>query len=909
MTRHYLLAVVLAAVLPSCFGDIEATASELPAAAERHIGRASELRDRGDLRASIIELKNAVQKAPGSHQARWRLGLAYLDSGDGASAEKELRRAMELGMEPEDVAISLTRALQMQGKYQEALDIGVEAGSLPPSQARRLMALQGMSRLRLSQWDEAASLFEAVLADDPQNAEAGVGKALLALSLGHTASARDEVLKVLQSNPDDASALSLFGRLEMFAGNLDAAEKALFEAAERETPARAETHVLLALAQLKQRRYETAAEHLQTAERLAPGSPIPYGLKGALYLAQGRYQDAQLAFDRALTLSPDYPAALVFGALNGMLLGNLEIARSQLDRYLSLDPTNRLALGLLDRIQQQEVDPDELRALVSRLLAGGASDALAGEAPKGDSSATAKPEPATPMDTAESGDGRREATPKSPERLVKSGVELLRKGDSNAGIQALKQALELAPYDREARERLIMVYMDRNDHDAALEAARAYQERFPADVRPELMLGLVYLRSKEYEAAAEAFSAALTEEPDNEAAHRGLATAAAAQGDPAQAEQHFSEAIRLAPDNLEARINLARLQNQQGKPESARETLREAVARAPGALEPRLLLAQLLLDAKEPAAAAALLQAVQRTHGSDERLLRTLARAQMESGEYEHAESNLRELALRLPDDARVRFELARSLDRLGRTDEARNELQQVASLDPSLISPHKSLLRLALAQGDLEQARASLSALRALVPADDTDLLLLGAQVAELEGDLPSAIGDLRRLIAQAPNGVLVSRLAYDQWQAGDKDGAVTTLEEWVDREPNSVRQQLELAQRYLDLGRPESAVAAYRRVLESEPDNVLALNNLASLLTNEDPKTALGLARRAAAAAPNTRSVTLTLLEATRASGDTDGALRIAEAALQSWPEDPDFRLMRAELVAAEGRGGEAR
>ena len=64
---------------------------------EKIYERALEYRQQGEFSASIIELKNALQKDPKNIAARISLGQIYLEIRDLASAEKELQRARTYG--------------------------------------------------------------------------------------------------------------------------------------------------------------------------------------------------------------------------------------------------------------------------------------------------------------------------------------------------------------------------------------------------------------------------------------------------------------------------------------------------------------------------------------------------------------------------------------------------------------------------------------------------------------------------------------------------------------------------------------------------------------------------------------------------------------------------------------------
>ena len=70
---------------------------------DQYLEDAKRLQQKGEYRAAIIQLKNALQNDANQPQVRVMLARSYLKSGDGASAEKELKRARELGAEPSQV--------------------------------------------------------------------------------------------------------------------------------------------------------------------------------------------------------------------------------------------------------------------------------------------------------------------------------------------------------------------------------------------------------------------------------------------------------------------------------------------------------------------------------------------------------------------------------------------------------------------------------------------------------------------------------------------------------------------------------------------------------------------------------------------------------------------------------------
>lgn len=73
---------------------------------------AGKYRAGGELTAAVIELKSALQRNTDDADARALLGDIYLDLGDGAAAEKELRQAAALGRQ--DLSPLIARSLLRQ---------------------------------------------------------------------------------------------------------------------------------------------------------------------------------------------------------------------------------------------------------------------------------------------------------------------------------------------------------------------------------------------------------------------------------------------------------------------------------------------------------------------------------------------------------------------------------------------------------------------------------------------------------------------------------------------------------------------------------------------------------------------------------------------------------------------------
>ena len=128
---------------------------------------AKEYAAKKDHKAAVIQLKNALQKNPNLAEARFLLGRSLLDSGDFVSAEKELRRALELKHPVEEVAPPLARALVAIGQHKKALDELSNTVVASPGGKAELQTALGSAHIALGNVPMARTAFEAALAANP----------------------------------------------------------------------------------------------------------------------------------------------------------------------------------------------------------------------------------------------------------------------------------------------------------------------------------------------------------------------------------------------------------------------------------------------------------------------------------------------------------------------------------------------------------------------------------------------------------------------------------------------------------------------------------------------------------------------------------------------------------------------
>jgi uncharacterized protein (TIGR03790 family) len=153
----------------------------------------------------------------------------------------------------------------------------------------------------------------------------------------------------------------------------------------------------------------------------------------------------------------------------------------------------------------------------------------------------------------------------------------------------------------------------------------------------------------------------------------------------------------------------------------------------------------------------------------------------------------------------------------------------------------------------------------------------------------------------------VALTLRAESRASRGDAAGTRQAIEEALQLAPRFVEAMVMGAALDESAGRRDEALEAYRRVLEVDPNNTIALNNLAYSLAVHQKKPAEGLpfARRAVASAPTSPTVLDTLAWIQHLMGDDLGASKLLSELVKTNPLlSPEIRLHAAVVFAAIGQ-----
>ena len=188
---------------------------------EAMVASAKQYLQKNDPQAAVIELKNALQKKNDFGEARFLLGKTLLEIGDLATAEKELRKALELNYSADLVVPQLAKVMLLQGQFKKVVDELRKSKLTAPQATAELQTLVGHAQLALGNRDAAAAAFKAANAASPEYAPAMLAEAQLKAMGGDLPGAATLVSAALAKLPELTEGWQLEGDIISAEGKLD----------------------------------------------------------------------------------------------------------------------------------------------------------------------------------------------------------------------------------------------------------------------------------------------------------------------------------------------------------------------------------------------------------------------------------------------------------------------------------------------------------------------------------------------------------------------------------------------------------------------------------------------------------------------------------------------------------------
>jgi putative PEP-CTERM system TPR-repeat lipoprotein len=646
-----------------------------------------------------------------------------------------------------------------------------------------------------------------------------------------------------------------------------------------------------------------------TAELEAMKKALPRDLRG-------RYLEALIAFRRGepakakdpilqvLKAVPDHPPSLLLAGAIEYQLGQFATAEDHLRKVVARFPGNLYARNLLALTYLRLGQPGRAQETIQPALAAAPRDPgvlrVAGQV------AIANNDPKRATDYFE----RAAAAAKDdPAARIRLGAVRLATGDSEGAMRDLEAAAELDSDAYLADVGLIVAHVSRKEYDKALAVVDRLAKKQPKSGMPENMRGLVALAKGDRKAARAAFEKALELQPDFLPAAASLARLDIAEKQPEAARKRFEAIVARVPTNDQALLALAEIQAATGvAPKEILATVDRAVAANPNS--PRARLMQIALHARmnNPKAALAAAQSAAAAIPDNPQILEALGRAQLAAGEPNQAVATFNKLATLLPQSPGPLMLAARAHVAKKDFSAASATLQKALAVQPGRLDVYRDAIATYIAAGKPEEALADARAVQKARPKEAIGFVFEG-EVLLTEKKFDQAARAYAEALKRQPEPLLVLRQRAVLEAAGKRADGEALLARWMREHPKDTVVPLYLADRNLQAKDYKAAAAGYQKIVAEQPNNAVAMNNLAWTLYELKDPGAVGVAEKAARLAPRSPAVADTYGWILLETGDTKRGTEILGRAAKAAPNAHEIRLHYAKALIRSGDKAAAR
>ena len=886
--RYLLASISLIVFLTACGGD---KPDAMLASARDYLAK-------NDSKAAVIQLKNVLQKSPDLPEARYLLGLALFRGGDVVGSETELRKALALKHPPELVVPVLAQAILAQGQYKKLTDEFGKTELARASAKAELQTALAAAYGAQNNAEMAKAALSSALSADPAYAPALILQARQKAGAREFDAALVLVDSILAKAPANQEALKLKGDILLYGKNQPDEGLAAYRKAVASKPDFVAGHAAILTTLLRQGKLDDAGKQLEEMKKAAANNP------------QTKYFETLLAFQKKdFKLAKDLSQQLMRVAPNSLpslqLAGAIELqnnsllqAETYLSKALQIAPDAMLPRRMLVAVYLRSGQAAKALATLQPALKSDdldvATNGLAGEVylQNGD---TKKAEEFFSKATKQD--------PKNARARTSLALTHLITGKDDAALGEL-QDIAASDVGTTADMALISANIRRNEFDKALKAIDALEKKQPDKPLAANLRGRVLLAKRDLPGARGSFERSVALDPSYFPSVASLAALDLAEKKPDDARKRFEAVLAKDPKSIQALLALAELRARSGgTKEEVAELITRAITANPLEKSPRLLLIDLHLRSKDyKLALSAAQNAVAAVPDSPE-LLDALGRAQQLSGDSNQAIATFNKVAAMQPLSPLPQMRLAEANMAAKDKDAATSSLRKALDIKPDFLDAQKGLIALAMDAKKYSDATAIALNMQKQRPKEAVGF--------EYEGDIAAnqkkwdpAIDAFRMGLKAAPYPGLATKLHTVLGASGKTAEQEKFAAAWLRDNPKDVAFRLYAGDLAIVRKDFVSAEKAYAGVIQIQPDNAIALNNMAWVAGTLGKDGAVAYAEKANSLAPGQPAFMDTLAMLLSEKKDYAKALEWQNKAIALQPQNNALKLNRAKIYIKGGK-----
>jgi putative PEP-CTERM system TPR-repeat lipoprotein len=488
---------------------------------------------------AIIQYRRAIAIDPKLGSARFKLGRAYVETGDVVSALGEYVRAADLMPTNVEAQLAAGEGLLATGQFPEAKARALAALGQQPKNVAALLLL-GNTLAGLKELDGAISTFEQAIDADPQQTQTYIYLGKSELAKGNPAAAEAAFKRAIDMGPTSATAHLGLANF-YWATNHPADAEREFKAAYENEPRSPLVSKALATFYLSSNRRTEGEQFLKSYAELSTTAD-PKIILADLYLNLNRTADAAAVLEPLLKTSDGYaPAKLRLAGID-FVANRRQEAYAALDELLKRDPKNENAQLAKARFLIAENKPKEALAIATAATTANAN-LIAGH--------------------------------------FLRGVALEGTGERDEAMKAYQEVLKQNPSATPAQVKIASLLLSRGDAAGAVEFLGKTVRNQPGPTPARFMYARSLLLLGDMNRAEAEATTLAKSAPDSADVHTLLGDLYSSKRDTARAQQAYTRALELKSDSMDALKGLVRLDLGQRRPDAARARVESRLAAAP----------------------------------------------------------------------------------------------------------------------------------------------------------------------------------------------------------------------------------------------------------------------------------------------------------------------------------------
>jgi len=799
-----------------------------PKTIEEQLTEAQQLIQQKNNTHAIIALKNILKDAPKTASARFVLSRLYFNTGNTDGAEKELKRAIEHGLDTHKYGLTLAEMYIEMNDSQAAIDLLDDMTLTLDGENIIKNILKGRAYLNLENVEQAKEAFELANDINDDAPYSLYGSAILASMGAEHGKAAELLDKSIEIKSDIAEIWLLRARIAEANKNY---EKSI-SAYQRFMKLRPKAHsieLLIAENHIKLGQLDQADKVVEGVLTFNKNHPTSNLLKARIAGQRKDFAAVKQYSEIALTTLPLNPLALYLSGVANFYLNNYEQSYSKLMKVVGQLPkdhqahkllmVNLVKLGYFEQLDQVmsnysgfDVDDIELLAdMGDKLFYQGSVDAATNVFSKIVAlKATA-----------------------NNEKTKLAVLKLLNKNP--AGLADLEEITSGEENNRNASLALALTYFKKQEFSRAINSLDGWLAQNSDDIEALLFKAKILDAQGNEDASLVALQLAQSKSDSNPDTLFMIAQNRFKDGDFSAAQNNLYQLIEVSPQYKKAYTLLLRIKREINEEEKFFQLMTTLIQKGQDAsIWPRIILAQNALLTNK--------------YSEAENFLTVLSNKELPSAFY----STMMDVYFGLDNRVKVNeyAELWKisfpntvlpylkhiALAEKGGNIERALELTKLSLTETSL----KNNLQLMVLSADyllrlekMGEAESIINRLSLIAPKNSI-IQLLSGQFSLIKGNLSKAVSQLYSSYQQRKNNRSLLLLVDAYRKSGQTTKAIELIENTDEIILKQVSVQTILAEIYVKHD-PVKAISVYKALVKSSPNNVLLLNNLAWMLIQE--------------------------------------------------------------------------